>query len=118
MTVLLVVLGAAAGAPARYLADQALRTRSGFPLSTLTVNVAGSLLLGFLLGLPVPAGLAALLGTGFCGALTTFSTIALGADDLLADGATAEALLYVLVSAGLGLAAVAAGVVAGRRAVR
>jgi fluoride exporter len=76
MTVVLVALGAAVGAPLRYLTDRLIqaRARSRFPWGTLTVNVAGSLLLGFLIGLPVDRHLQALLGTGFCGALTTYST--------------------------------------------
>ena len=73
MTVLLVALGAALGAPLRYLADRAIQARrtSTFPWGTFTVNVAGSVLLGYLVGLPVAPWLSAVLGTGFCGALTT-----------------------------------------------
>ncbi|MBQ1016237.1 CrcB family protein, partial [Micromonospora sp. M51] len=50
MTVLLIALGAAIGAPLRYLADRAVQSRhaSVFPWGTLLVNVAGSLLLGAL----------------------------------------------------------------------
>ena len=103
MTVLLVALGAAVGAPLRYLTDQALR--SAFPFGTLTVNVAGSLLLGLLAGLAVPPPVAALLGTGFCGALTTYSTF--GWETLsLPRG---RAVLYVAVSIVAGLAAALAG---------
>ncbi|MCW2777933.1 MAG: CrcB protein [Frankiales bacterium] len=70
MTVLLVALGGAAGAAVRWLVAQRLPGRPG----TLAVNVAGSLLLGLLLG--TGATTSALLGVGFCGALTTFSTYA------------------------------------------
>ena len=71
MTVLLVALGGAAGAAARYGASRALPGRR----ATLLVNLLGSLLLGLLV--PAAPAPAALLGVGFCGALTTFSTYAL-----------------------------------------
>ncbi|GIE35560.1 putative fluoride ion transporter CrcB 2 [Actinoplanes italicus] len=76
MTALLVALGAAAGAPMRYLTDRYLQARFGtaFPWGTLAVNIVGSFVLGLVLGLPLSAGTVALLGTGFCGALTTYST--------------------------------------------
>jgi fluoride exporter len=106
MTVLLVALGAAVGAPLRYLTDQALRRRAGsFPLGTFVVNIAGSLLLGFLIGLPVPHAAGALLGTGFCGALTTYSTFSLEALTLFRRGERFRSLAYVVTSLALGLAA-------------
>lgn len=73
MTVLLVALGAALGAPLRYLVDQAVRA-TAFPWGTFLVNVGGSALLGVLAGLSVHGEVMAALGTGFCGALTTYST--------------------------------------------
>ena len=80
MTVLLVLLGGAIGAPMRYLTDLFVQSRHDtvFPWGTLTVNVTGSLLLGGLASAVsnagAPAWLLTLVGTGFCGALTTFST--------------------------------------------
>ena len=71
MTALLVLLGGAAGAVARFLVARALPGR----IATFAVNVAGSLALGLLAGSARDAY--ALLGVGFCGALTTFSTYAL-----------------------------------------
>jgi CrcB protein len=108
MTVLLVALGAAVGAPLRYLTDRAVRSRvgSGFPWGTFTVNITGSLLLGFLLGLPVDRAVTALLGTGFCGALTTYSTFGWETLALARAGARLHAVANVLLSvfAGLGAA--------------
>ncbi len=110
MTVLLVVLGAAVGAPLRFLTDRAVRARFGdrFPWGTLAVNVAGSLVLGFVLGLPVRPEVAALVGTGFCGALTTYSTFAHETLRLARTGGALAAVANVLLSvlAGLGAAAV------------
>lgn len=76
MSPLLVVLGAAVGAPLRYLADRAIQTRhdSVFPWGTLTVNLAGCLILGGVTGAALSTPWTMLLGTGFCGALTTYST--------------------------------------------
>ncbi len=74
MTMLWVAAGAAVGAPLRYLAGILLDGR--WPWGTLAVNLAGSLILGWLVGLDLRGAPLALLGTGFCGALTTYSTFA------------------------------------------
>ena len=78
MIALLVALGAAVGAPARYLTDRAVQRAHDtlFPWGTLSVNVAASLVLGVLAGAGahLPASTMALVGTGFCGSLSTFST--------------------------------------------
>ena len=111
MTVLLVALGAAIGAPLRYLTDRAIQSRhdSVFPWGTLTVNVAGSLLLGFVTGLPAGSGVAALVGTGFCGALTTYSTFSYETLRLVQDGARFYAVINVVASVVAGLGAAYAG---------
>ena len=77
MTLLWVALGAAVGAPLRYLTDSAVQSRHDtvFPWGTLTVNIVASLVLGVVTG-AVTAGAAsaelqALIGTGLCGALST-----------------------------------------------
>ena len=115
MTLLLVFLGGAAGAPARYLTDRLVQRLhdSVFPWGTLTVNLVGSLILGFLLGarsgLGLPAEAATLIGTGFCGALTTFSTYGFETVRLLEEGSLLEAGLNALGSLVLGILAAAAG---------
>lgn len=111
MSALWVVLGAAVGAPSRYLVDLAVtaQARSSFPWGTLVVNLTGCLLLGLLTGAtlsPVPA---ALLGTGFCGAYTTYSTFAYEAVALTERRNVRGAVLYVGVSVAAGLALAAAG---------
>ncbi len=117
MTVVLVAAGAAVGAPLRYVLDRAVGRRhaSDFPWGTLTVNVIGSFLLGVLIGLPVSDGLSALLGVGFCGALTTYSTFGYETFRLLRSQAYLRAAGNVVVSslAGLGAAYLGVGVAAG-----
>jgi CrcB protein len=115
MTLLLVMVAAAVGAPLRYLVDQAVQHRRDgpFPLGTLTINVTGSLLLGLLTGLARHHGLSpaalTVLGTGLLGAYTTFSTFSYETVRLLEDGALLEATLNVATSIAVGLAAAAAG---------
>jgi len=109
-----VCLGAGLGAPGRYLVDRAVQARvdSVLPWGTLLVNVVGSLVLGVLAGLAtghdLPTRLALALGTGFCGALTTYSTFGYETVRLLEERATGAAVLNVTLSlvAGLGAAAV------------
>ena len=118
MTVVLVALGAAVGAPLRYLVDRAVQGRhdSLFPWGTFAVNVVGSFLLGLLAAgtLHTPAPVLAALGTGLCGALTTYSTFGYETVRLLQDRARIFAVLNVGASivAGLGAAALGAAVAA------
>lgn len=115
MTVLLVLLGGAVGAPARYLTDLVVQSRHRFrlPFGTLAVNVAGSFVLGLVASLAAHGSVATwvvtLVGTGFCGALTTFSTFSFETVRLVESGRAAAALGNVLVSLGAGLVAVALG---------
>ncbi|MFC8298186.1 fluoride efflux transporter CrcB [Micromonospora orduensis] len=111
MTVLLIALGAAVGAPLRYLTDRAVQSRhdSAFPWGTLTVNVTGSLALGVLVGWPAGTAVAALLGTGFCGALTTYSTFSYETLRLVRGGHRLLALVNALGSVAAGLAAACLG---------
>ena len=113
MTWLWVALGAAVGAPARYLTDRWVQARhdSVFPWGTLTVNTVGSLVLGVLAGAAdsVTPALAAALGTGFCGALTTYSTFSYETFRLLEIRARLYAAANVGVALGVGVGAAALG---------
>ncbi|MEU3987444.1 fluoride efflux transporter CrcB [Streptomyces platensis] len=120
MNWLLVVAGAAVGAPLRYLTDRYVQSRHDtvFPWGTFIVNVAGSLILGLLAG-AVAAGAASshaqlLLGTGLCGGLTTYSTFSYETLRLAADGARGYAAANAVASVAAGLAAAFAGVAAAR----
>lgn len=84
------------------------------PWATWIVNLAGSFLLGLVTAMLLPSPALSLLGVGFCGALTTWSTFSLDAVTVLRRGRTADALGYVLLSLGGGLVAAAAGLGLGR----
>ncbi|MCZ0991018.1 fluoride efflux transporter CrcB [Streptomyces diastatochromogenes] len=116
MNWLLVVVGAMVGAPLRYLTDRAVQARhdSLFPWGTFVVNVTGSLILGLLTG-AVSAGAAGphlqlLIGTGLCGALTTYSTFSYETLRLTEAGAGLYAAANAVASVAAGLAAAFAGV--------
>jgi CrcB protein len=111
MTILLVALGAALGAPLRYLTDRAVQSRhdSVFPWGTLTVNVVGSLILGLVIGLPAGPAFTALAGTGFCGALTTYSTFSYETLRLVQEGNRFYAAMNVVASLVAGFGAASLG---------
>ncbi|WP_163550504.1 fluoride efflux transporter FluC [Candidatus Frankia nodulisporulans] len=116
MNWLLVILGAMVGAPARYLVVRAVQARhdSAFPWGTFTVNIAASLILGLVTG-AVLAGAASsrvglLVGTGLCGALSTYSTfsyetlrLAENGSGLLAAANVAASMFGALGAAVLGM---------------
>ncbi|MFI0220502.1 fluoride efflux transporter CrcB [Streptomyces lydicus] len=120
MNWLLVVAGAMVGAPLRFLTDRFVQSRHDtvFPWGTFAVNAAGSLILGLLAGAvtagAVSAQLQLLIGTGLCGALTTYSTFSYETLRLAADGARGYAVANVVGSVLTGLAAAFAGVAAGQ----
>jgi len=110
-----VAVAGALGAVARYVLDGVIGTRTfgSFPFGTLSVNVSGSLVLGVVAGLALYHGLPSLpysvLGDGFCGAYTTFSTMSLESVVLARQGERVGALVNVLSNALGGCAAAAAG---------
>ncbi|MEN7343940.1 MAG: CrcB family protein [Pseudomonadota bacterium] len=112
-----VAIGGAAGAVARYGVNQALAKTGGMLISTLVVNVFGSLLLGVLTVLFLQSGMqdgsssAKLLAiTGFCGAFTTMSALALETQSLIAAGDQMSGVGYGLLNLSLSVAALFAGV--------
>ncbi|WP_408898039.1 fluoride efflux transporter FluC [Nocardioides sp. R1-1] len=110
MTALLVALGAAVGAPLRYLLAQRLDER--WHHGTLAANTLASLLLGACTGLSVGGSTLALVGAGFCGGLSTYSSLAVQVRDL--GGVRGAA--YAGLTLALGLAACAAGFAVARAA--
>ncbi|MEV4091184.1 fluoride efflux transporter CrcB [Streptosporangium saharense] len=115
MNWLLVLAGAAVGAPMRYLTDRMVQARHDtvFPWGTFTVNVSGSFVLGLLAGAALSGAAGAnvqlLVGTGFCGALTTYSTFSYETLQLAENGARFYALANVVASVVAGLGAVFVG---------
>ncbi len=110
-----VCLAGAVGAPTRYLLDGLVgdHTSGRFPWGTFVINMSGSFALGLLTGLALYHGFPAtpkiILGTGFCGAYTTFSTWTFETVRLLEEGSTRQAGLNAAASLVLGLVAAAAG---------
>ncbi|WP_026923137.1 fluoride efflux transporter FluC [Glycomyces arizonensis] len=111
MTLLLVALGAALGAPLRFLTDLVVAHYAGrrLPWGTLVVNVAGSGLAVFLAVAVADPGWTALLAVGFCGALTTYSTLSYETLLLVEDGRWNHALWNVAANLAGGLGAGLAG---------
>ncbi|MFF8973855.1 fluoride efflux transporter CrcB [Streptomyces sp. NPDC014995] len=117
MNWLVVVVGGMIGAPLRYLTDRAMQARheSVFPWGTFVVNVVGCLVLGVLTGAaPVGPDLRLFLGTGLCGALTTYSTFSYETLRLMETGAGLYAMANALGSVAAGLGAAFAGVALGQ----
>ena len=118
--VLLAVLaGGCAGGAARFAVVRAWPTgSSGFPWSTLAVNLAGAAALGVIVVLAAAVWRSRyarpLLGTGFCGAFTTFSAVVVDVDRLLARGDAGVALGYLAASFLGGLGCAMAGIALAR----
>jgi fluoride exporter len=106
-----VALGAAVGAPLRFVVSGWLdgRLLGALPWGTLTVNTAGSLLLGWFAALALDGPALALLGVGFCGGLTTYSSFAV---QVVALGPR-RGSVYAALTLVLGQGACALGWVAG-----
>ncbi len=99
------------GSVARFMVDRAVARRAAraFPFGTLSVNISGAVLLGFITGLALSHQLALLVGTAFVGAYTTFSTWMLETQRLTEERQIRPALANLVVSVVLGIAAAMAG---------
>jgi fluoride exporter len=110
-----IAIAGGVGAVCRFIADSLIRTVLGrrFPWGTLIINVVGSFILGILTGMAYDRQLSIntelVLGMGFCGGFTTFSTASFEAARLLEEERYMAALLQVLGNLGVSLAAAALG---------
>lgn len=124
MALVVVGLGGALGAIARYMATDWARALAGdaFPWGTLAVNVSGSFALGFLMvwlqSMAPSSQIRQLVGIGFLGSFTTFSTFSYEAVEMARGGNALGAGGYATGSVLLGLAAVVAGAVVATTLVR
>ena len=115
ITLIEVGAGGLVGAPSRFILDQVVnsRTRAVFPWGTYIINASGAFILGLISGLVAYQGLghipSAVIGTGFCGAYTTFSTFSWETVRLIEEGTPTAAAWNIVGSLLLGLAAAAAG---------
>ncbi len=114
--ILFLVLGGSLGTLSRYYLSLGIQQWAGthMPYGTLAANLIGCLLIGVLLAVTektewLSPGLRLMLGTGFLGALTTFSTFELETFQLMRDDALGRALAYMGISLALGLSVLAAG---------
>ncbi len=115
MLILGVLAAGAVGAPLRVLVDATVqhRTDGELALGTIVVNATGSFVLGLLTGLVLYRGFSAdartVLGTGFCGAFTTFSSFAFETVRLVDEGRRADAVRYAVLGVVLPTIAAAIG---------
>ncbi len=109
LLVLAVAVGGALGAVLRNLASVGLAGRGRIPWGVLVVNVGGSFIAGLALGLPLDPTTKLIVLTGFCGGLTTFSTLSVDTLQLVLDGKRRAAAVSVLLNVALGIPAVLLG---------
>lgn len=116
--IIMVGLGGFVGSSLRYalsvfMAPIVLAT--AFPWATLSVNLIGSFAIGLIMALGTSGSLHFFCVMGICGGFTTFSTLSLELFEMVRLGAYSTAAIYILLSVGLGLAAVGAGLLLGTK---
>ncbi|MDR6998269.1 fluoride efflux transporter CrcB [Neobacillus niacini] len=114
--VLFVSIGGFFGAIGRFVISKSLqkRSQSGFPIGTLTVNLIGAFLLGFIVGIPIKGHLYSLLGIGFMGAFTTFSTFKLELAGLKKSKKNKHFFRYLVISYLAGIILAFLGILVGK----
>lgn len=114
--VIYVIIGSSIGGAARYLSQEFVQKNfpSFIPLSTLSVNIVGSFIIGIIYALAerskISAEVRILIATGFCGGFTTFSSFAFENVKLMQDGEFFNTALYIILSIVIGFVAVYLGI--------
>ncbi len=105
ISAVLLSIGGACGAMARYKLGVIIlkHDKHSFPLSTFIINITGTFLLGVLSGLHLSGNPYLLLGDGFCGAFTTFSTFAVEGVQLIRHNAVKKSIIFIVLSVTIGL---------------
>ena len=106
---LMIGIGGFLGAVTRYFISSKMNAQKRIPKGTLLVNLTGALLIGIILGLGLPLWVTMLLVSGFAGALTTFSTMNKELIELWGNDEKHNAILYLLLTYGGGIALAALG---------
>ena len=116
MDILLVGIGGAFGGTLRFFLGKCISERSHrvFPVATFLINISGAFLLGLLYSAQVDNHTYMLLGDGFLGAYTTFSTFMYEGFTIFRDNARANAIIYVLSTHLIGIAGFIAGYILGK----
>ena len=111
MGIVFIAIGGALGALARYALGRAIQARSDsvIPFGTFAANILGPLLLGLIVGMNISGSVYMLLGDGFLGAFTTFSTFMYEEISLFADNEKKNAFVYISGTLVLGIAVYFAG---------
>src|SRR5690606_486125 len=108
MNLLLVMIGGFFGAICRFSLGELIHTNNGFPLTTILINLSGCFILGWFLtyvslNKKIRPEFTLIIGTGFIGSFTTFSTFSVETLNLFHEGLVFMAVIYVLTSTGLGI---------------
>ncbi|MBW9169664.1 fluoride efflux transporter CrcB [Clostridium estertheticum] len=105
MTYVLVAVGGAAGSLVRYSLGKFISEKSkhSFPIGTFIINITGALLLGIVSTIGVSSNITLLLGDGFLGAYTTFSTFMYEGFNLFNEKEKLNAFIYILCTLILGV---------------
>lgn len=114
MNIILVMIGGFLGATCRFTLGEWIHMNNGFPLGTLLINLSGCFILGWFLtyvsqNKKIRPEFTLIVGTGFIGSFTTFSTFSVETLNLFQNGLIFMAILYVLASAVLGIVLAYAG---------
>jgi fluoride exporter len=113
ISMILVALGGMAGALSRFFIQRAMQTKV-IPVSTITVNLLGSFLLGWIVGKGIQGDVYLLTATGFMGSFTTFSTLNVDIIKLISSKQKKSAIIYFFSTYIGGLLCAVAGMLAGR----